>query len=176
MREQTSLPPLPQRYAGVQVLLHWLVVGLLLVVFAWSPSGWLAANDMPHWVHELAGKLILALMLLRLWIRLRIGVPTPMPGHRTWQHWAAKVTHWAFYGILLLYPLSGWVFASIDGDTRLGSLPLWLLPEMLAEPAYRLHLALKPLLIILIVLHALAALYHSLWYRDGTWRRMSFRS
>jgi cytochrome b561 len=67
---------------------------------------------------------------------------------------AAALSHGAFYVLLIAAPILG------------------LLAYYVGEPFGDLHEICKPLLIILIGLHAAAALFHQLWLKDGTLRRM----
>jgi len=67
---------------------------------------------------------------------------------------AAKLSHLAFYVVLVLMPVTG------------------LLAFYVGDPYGDIHELGKPLLIALIALHAFAALYHQFWLKDGTLRRI----
>ena len=70
--------------------------------------------------HKWLGIAILALSLARLRLapRRRLGcVPLP-PGMPAWQLAAARGTHFAFYVLFLVVPLSGWLVHLRRGRSR----------------------------------------------------------
>lgn len=108
------------RYSTVAVILHWLIalaVIALLIAGFWmgdairNPETQALAFEVFQ-LHKSLGLTVLVLTVVRLgW---RLGHPAPalpdtMPG---WQKTAAHATAWAFYVILLVMPLSGWVIVS----------------------------------------------------------------
>jgi cytochrome b561 len=102
--------------------------------------------------HYYLGIAIMAMILTRLFIRSIWGAPQPL--QQGWMRKAAALSHGAFYVLLIAAPILG------------------LLAYYVGEPFGDLHEICKPLLIILIGLHAAAALFHQLWLKDGTLRRM----
>jgi cytochrome b561 len=94
----------------------------------------------------------------------------------------ARATHWAFYLVLILLPLMGWLAANAYGSTPrlLGLIPL---PKLLgpnqaaAETIGGVHKVLATLLLALITAHVSGALYHALVKRDGViWRMLPGRA
>jgi cytochrome b561 len=67
---------------------------------------------------------------------------------------AARASHGIFYVLLLATPEIG------------------LLAFYLGDPWGDVHSLAKPAFIVLIAVHAVAALYHRFWLKDGTLRRM----
>lgn len=120
------------------------------------------------------------LSVARLLLRLSAGAPS-LPGHMTGvERLLAKLTHWAFYLILILLPLSGWVMSSANPKGRPISW-FWLfdwplLPversKELAERASEMHGILAFTTIALILLHVAAALKHQYFDRDDVLARM----
>ncbi|TAM97246.1 MAG: cytochrome b [Rhizobiaceae bacterium] len=158
--------PLRSGYSVSQVALHWAVALLVLfqLVFGDSMSQFL---DLRHrgttidasvrsWAdyHYWVGLTILALILLRLLLRLARSVPEPAETGPGWMKKAAAASHALFYVILLAMPVLG------------------LLGYYIGDPYADIHSWGKPLLIILICIHAAAALLHHFWLKDGTLRRM----
>ncbi len=100
--------------------LHWLIA---LCVIAMIPMGlWMSdAINRPDsqqtayrvfQLHKSIGFTILALTLARLAWRLMHPVP-PFPGSmKSWEKFTARAVHAAFYAILILMPLSGWIYVS----------------------------------------------------------------
>lgn len=167
-------------YTMPTVALHWLLavaligsfgVGLYMADLPVSPQ----RLKLYNW-HKWAGTTILALSLLRLlW---RLGHPPPAePPMPAWQAFAARVTHWAMYGLFFAVPLAGWAYSSAAGFPIVwfGLVPL---PDFvpvdraLAEAIKPWHGGLAKALAVLVVLHVGAALKHQLVDRDGLIGRM----
>ncbi len=87
------------------------------------------------------------------------------------------MTHWAFYAVLILLPLLGWIAANAYGVTvyLAGVIPLPALvapDKAFAERIGGVHGTVALLLLALIALHVAGALYHALVKRDGVMQRM----
>ncbi|MBK8285653.1 MAG: cytochrome b [Ahniella sp.] len=130
--------------------------------------------------HKSLGLLVLALWIVRVLWRLRARVPalpTAMPG---WQQRAAQVSHVLLYGLMLVVPVSGWLYHS-STNLPLRWFGLFRVPALMdANPGLKdtlkdLHGILAWTLLALIILHIGAALKHHFLDRDDVFRRM-FRS
>ena len=177
---------LGQPYDAVSRIFHWLVVALVLVQITIAlilpsllPKS--AEDSIAVW-HLANGSTILLVMLLRFGWRLAHPMPPAptdlSPGLRI----LARATHWAFYLVLILLPLMGWLAANAYGSTPrlLGLIPL---PKLLgpdqatAEMIGGAHKVLAMLLFALITAHVSGALYHALVKRDGViWRMLPGRA
>ena len=63
-------------------------------------------------LHKSIGLTVLLLTALRLVWRLT-HKPPPLPADMSrWERFSAKATHWAFYILMVLVPLSGWTYVS----------------------------------------------------------------
>ena len=170
-----------QRWGAVSQLLHWAIVFLL----GWLAWRGLTMVDMPptpakinaYALHKSVGLTLLVLVALRLAWRLFAGAPAPVAGTPRWQERIASITHWALYALMFAMPLSGWVFNSASGYP-LQWFKRFNLPaiagrdEGLADLAIQVHEYGFWLLMLLVVVHAGAALYHHLFQGDDTLRRM----
>jgi len=166
------------QYGVISQILHWSIVALVVTQFVLGER----AADMPVSMarlqtlatHKSIGITILGLMLLRLGWRLANPVPTLPPG-RT--RWLARWTHMAFYLLLLVIPVSGWLLSSASNLT-VGYFRLFALPDLVAadqELAGRLkvvHESLNWVLAGIAVVHAGAALLHHFVWRDRVLARM----
>lgn len=153
-----------QGFTASQIGLHWIVAALVIfqLIFGESMNVVLraAARGTPisaseQWwgdAHYWVGIAILVLAAVRLSVRVVVGAPAPVAND--WTQTAAQLMHGLFYALLLASPLLG------------------LLGFYLGEPWDDVHALSKPVFIVLITLHVLAALYHQLWLRDGTMRRI----
>ncbi|WP_119390811.1 cytochrome b [Taklimakanibacter lacteus] len=151
-------------YTGFQIALHWLIAALVLLqlIFGESIAEAIDSNErgtpaspLDQFLadtHYWAGIAILALVAARLWLRAVAG--TPPPPQQGWMAMTAKLSHGAFYVLLIFMPISG------------------LLAFYIGDPYGEIHEPGKPVLIALITLHVCASLYHQLWLKDGTLRRM----
>jgi cytochrome b561 len=164
---------------GTRVL-HWAMAAGILATL---PIGLWIANAQPSlaiikWfgIHKTIGMTLLALVVLRLlWHRIT-PPPGPIPGGPAWADRLARRTHRAFYALLLVVPLSGWIGSSATGlDTVVFG--RWTVPAIApASPAiegaaFAVHGAGAFLLAGLIVLHVAGAVKRAMG-GDGTLRRM----
>jgi len=166
----------------VSQLLHWLTVILILVLAVIG----LVMTELPRtpkyfWVytlHKSLGISVLALLPLRLVWRVWAGVPRPVAGTGFWQHAIASVTHLLLYVLLLAVPLSGWMYDSASSLRPFRLFGLFEMPklpgpdEALAELARGAHGGLFWIMIALVAAHTGAALWHHLFQRDESLRRM----
>lgn len=174
--------PNAERWGGVSQALHWLIV---LMIFGLAVVG-LTLDELPRtpsyfWVytaHKSMGITVLALVLVRLAWRLYAGAPRPVPGTPGWQHATAVVTHVLLYAVMFAMPLSGWLYDSASGLRPFKLFGLLEMPklvapdEAIAATAHELHEWGLYVLIVLVVVHAGAALYHHLFLGDATLTRM----
>jgi cytochrome b561 len=169
------------RYNRVAIALHWLVAGAIFTTF---PLG-LYMADLPLSprklelvsYHKWIGVTVLALMCLRLAWRLTHPPPAPLPTMAAWQRRAAAGVHLALYALLLVIPVSGWLYSSAVGVPTV-YLGLWQLPDLVgkdkavADLLRLAHVALNFALLGLVVAHVAAAIKHHFVDRDGLLARM----
>lgn len=170
------------RWGPVSQALHWTIALLVLVMAAIG----LSLDELPRsprwfWVYDLhksIGLLVLALVVLRLAWRLYAGVPPPVPGLPRIQRIAAAATHWLLYVLILAMPLSGWLYDSASGLRPLRwfgqfTVPKLVAPdEALAGGLHEVHETLFTILVIVVLLHVAAAVWHHVFRRDATLARM----
>jgi cytochrome b561 len=167
------------RYDTLSRALHWLTLLLLIAQFS---LGWLMPNVDPMktpiglvaW-HVGVGTSLLAVVALRLlWAALR---RSPGPAEETGVlKYLARAVHIALYVLLLLVPLLGWLNAS-GRDWTVTLAGIWKMPQIatpdsLGASIGEWHSASATILVILIGLHACAAIFHQFIYRDNVLRRM----
>lgn len=187
------------RYSAVAILLHWAIAAAIVgnVALGW----WMHRRiDVPETaaraiavfqVHKSLGLTVLVLSLLRLAWRLQ-HPPPPMPvAAPAWERVAARLTHGAFYVLMLAIPFSGWLYASAQwrGTAPLNVPTLWFglfqVPHLFgldqAAQATRAAVAGVTLdvhewlawgAMLLLALHVGAALKHQLVDRDVVLSRM----
>ena len=171
----------PRRYNRVARTFHWLVVLLLLAQYATKlilpfvlPKS--AEGSINAW-HLSIGSTILLVVVLRLAWRLTHQPPPPPADLPPALRLLSRATHWAFYAVLILLPLLGWIAANAYGVTvhlaGLVPLPALVAPsKTFAEQIGPVHGAAALLLLALVALHVAGALHHALVRRDGVMQRM----
>lgn len=174
----------PRKFSIPTIGLHWLSVLLIILVyctmeFRGAFERGSAERELVKSVHYMAGILVLALTVLRIWFRSRHPYPPIMPVPPLWQHKLAALVHLALYAMLLGMPLLGWLILSAEGHAVpfFGfELPALIAPDdALAESAEELHELIAQLGYGLIGLHAVAALYHHYVQKDNTLHRMKLK-
>ena len=63
-------------------------------------------------LHKSIGFTVLGLAILRLMWRLARRPPALPEGMQPWERLAAKATHWTFYFIIFVMPITGWIIVS----------------------------------------------------------------
>lgn len=127
--------------------------------------------------HKWVGVTVLLLAVLRLTWRLTHRAPPLEAQMPAWQRAVAHLTHSLLYVLLLVMPVTGWIYSNYSGYpvVYLGKVPLPNLVERNRELAagwLDVHVTLSIILAVLVGLHVVAALYHQFIVRDGTLRRM----
>lgn len=168
-------------YTRTAVGLHWTVAGLVLTALfvGWTMTGMDISPQrlkVYNW-HKWVGVTVLALALLRVVWRLTHPAPPLAPAIPRWQRIAAHIGHGLLYLLMLVMPVTGWIFSNYSGYpvVYLGKIPLPDLVERdreLAAVWVQVHGTLAVIFAVVVGIHVLAALYHQFVARDGTLRRM----
>jgi cytochrome b561 len=168
------------QYGTTAKVLHWLVVGLLVIQYF---IGWfmpdikrgMQPGAAMTW-HISIGTLILAIIVMRLAWRVTHPV-APESYLPPWQRVTSETVHWLLYLLVLATTLSGWLFASARGWTVswFFMVPLPMLTAGNTQLMHTIdgwHQDFEWALLILVGLHVASALLHLFYYRDGVMRRM----
>ena len=170
------------RFTPLQRVLHWtMAVGILAMLFI--GVGMVSTIEREHLVlvdiHKPLGIALLVLALLRLLVRWRKGAP-PLPASMPEpMKLAARLSHLAFYALMIAMPLLGWAMLSaadypvMVAGVRLPSLVPASAP--LHSLLWDAHRVLAFCLFALILVHLAAALFHAWVRRDGVFETMGPR-
>lgn len=171
-----------QRYGIPSILFHWLTVLTVIGLFAlglWMVeltyySEWYRTAPA---IHKSTGILLLILTILRvIWNVLN---PKPeMPANSAlWEHKVAAITHGLLYLLLFGVMCSGYLISTADGRPievftwfSIPALP-WAIQNQ-EDIAGKIHEILAYSLIVLMCIHAVAALKHHFIDKDDILRRM----
>ena len=169
-----------ENYTRTAVALHWIVAALIAMalIIGWFMTDMVTSPTKMRvydW-HKCIGITVLALFFVRALWRMRHPAPAPvlMPA---WQRFASHAVHGLLYVMLLLQPLTGWLFSNAAGHSivYLGLVPL---PDLvgkdkaLASVLKAVHATLNFTLLALVCVHVGAALRHHAADRDGVLPRM----
>lgn len=162
-------------------LLHWLMAALIacqialgVMAAAWRVSP--TKLELFVW-HKSVGALILVLAVLRLAWRLANVTPR-LPGRMAaWERAAAQLSHAALYLLMLALPLTGW---AVNSAANIPFRIFWLVPlppilapdKALADLLASIHRGLALALVVVLVVHVGAALWHHIVRRDNVLIRM----
>jgi len=147
-------------YLGIQIALHWLVAILIIVAWFTGEGGEAAmetvedggtAGFVPHVAIGLA---ILALVAIRVLVRLGRGAPATVGEPGSLAVMASDWGHRLIYLLMLAVPLGG--VATFFLGLEVGDV----------------HALAANVLMVAVLGHALMALYHQYVLKDGLLRRM----
>jgi cytochrome b561 len=172
------------RYSAGAMILHWAIA--IAVIANWQiaekaehlPEA--EAYDVMVW-HFQIGMTILVLTVLRIVWRLTHPRP-PLGTHlKPWERFLAKAVHALFYVLLIALPLLGWIAMSgykyavpMFGLFEWPVLPLGF-GEDTGHEILDVHASLGTAMLVLIALHVLGALKHTIFDRDDTlWKMLPF--
>ncbi len=179
-----------KRYGAASVILHWTIAVLIVVQLC---LGWYMneivpdhspAQDRIQDIHVTVGLSILILVLVRIGVRLAHPAP-PLPRTlHAWERNLARFTHWLFYILMLVMPLTGWALVSVRHE----GIPLFGLPwpaipgiDHLAKPEARsvgrvlkeTHISILIWIVLAnLALHVAGALKHQFDGNPVLWRML----
>jgi len=168
------------QYSKRMVIVHWLTLIALIAAWFLGESVHEARHDGSMTIagyvfHASLGGLVLLMSLTRIYFRSKDGTP-PAAGHTVLDK-IAKGIHHLLYTLLVLLPVSGMMqVATTDIGKALMAGDATLLPKKIHGVfAHEVHEVLVKVLIVVVIIHFLAALYHQFVIKDGLMDRMMLR-
>jgi superoxide oxidase len=174
-----QVPRRTDRFDGVSIAFHWLTALLVAMQFATMLALLLAERqaEVLTMIHRSTGSALWVVVVARLIWRHSFAhlpaFPATMP---KFQQRVAMLNEYALYFLLLLQPLTGFFDTLFRG--RSFDLLMWQVPALLERNKavyglfHKLHELGAIALLVLIAVHATAALFHGLILRDGVFARM----
>lgn len=104
-----------QKLSPVTITLHWIIaltvitltgIGFYMSMFDFYP--------LYDW-HKSFGVVIFAVVLLRVWWRIKNGWPIPVGEYPTFERRLAQATHWVLIVATVLMPVSGILYSALGG-------------------------------------------------------------
>ncbi len=171
-----------KRYHSALVALHWL---LALLIIGGLVMGGNVLSETPNSapeklfylkMHMSMGILILALMVIRLFVRFLTVKPPHADIGNNLVNKLGVGTHYVFYLVVFLVAGSGLAIANIAGlpDIVFGQSGAPLPIDFSEYPPRAAHGILTKLLFVVILGHVVAFLYHQYVRKDGLFSRMWF--
>ena len=175
------MPDLTHGYTRTAIALHWII--FLTIACGWALGQFMTGLPFSpqklryvSW-HKWIGVTVLVLTISRLAWRVYRPAP-PLPASMSArQRRAAHVMHVALYALVIVIPLSGWLFSSALGVPTV-YLGLVQLPDLLhkdkalSDVLRQVHATLNWTLLVLVCGHAAVAFKHHLVDNDGVLTRM----
>ena len=170
-----------QKYTPTAITLHWLIA--LMIAIAFFVGLYVADLDVSPWQlkvltwHKWLGVTIALLVLFRIFWRFTHRPPVLPAGMSDLMKKLSGVTHLAIYLLMAIVPVLGWLHSSASGVTVV-YLNLISLPNLVGKDKAlshlfgELHENAAWALVVLVVLHAGAALKHQLVDKDNLLARM----
>ncbi|MBS9425429.1 cytochrome b [Photorhabdus caribbeanensis] len=170
------------QFGHLSVLLHWLValavygmfaLGLWMVTLGYYDTWYHKAPE----IHKSIGIILLIVMVVRVIWRFVSPPPKPLASYSRLIRVSAVLMHILLYILLFSILISGYLISTADGQS-IAVFDWFTVPATLigqgkqADIAGMIHLYLAWAVVILSLLHAVAALKHHFIDRDSTLKRM----
>ena len=178
-----------ERYSSVAITLHWLIAFAIIgMIF----GGWYM-TDLPdgapgqyflYQMHKSIGITILLLTVARIIWRVMNPPPPLSDNMKGLEKTASHLVHLGFYGLMILLPLTGWLYSSVsvklDVPTVLYGVISWpdvpfvegLKTESASGIVNFIHGRLAWVALFLLALHVAGAIKHELSAEEGVLKRM----
>jgi len=168
------------RYGSVAITIHWLTAILIVVLlstgFNAADSADSAAKAQFLRVHIPLAIVVFLLTIFRVfWWVARDRKPDPVPGLPRWQELLARNVHFFIYLIIFVMAGSGIGMMVLSGAGPVVFGGGGTLPDFRDYAPRAPHGIGANLLVLLLLAHIGAALYHQFIRRDGLISRMWFR-
>ncbi|MCS3433573.1 cytochrome b [Klebsiella sp. BIGb0407] len=172
----------PQRYGHISVLIHWLVaitvygmfaLGLWMVTLSYYSDWYHKAPNL----HKSIGITLMLVMVIRVIWRFISPPPPALKSYSRLTRIASVAAHILLYTLLFSILLSGYFISTADGK-GISVFGLTEIPAIFAAGATQadlagsIHLWLAWGVLIISLLHGLAALKHHFIDKDATLKRM----
>jgi len=171
-----------ENFGWVSIILHWLMAIVLIAMY--FVGDWMVDLDYYNkWyktapdIHRAVGVIIACFMIFRLlWNTLQVK-PVHLNPETTRKNRLATIMHYTFYLLVFVLVVSGYLITTAKGQ-GVDIFGFFEIPALLADNKDRGELAgdvhewIGLSFILLVAVHALAALLHHFKFKDGTLKRM----
>lgn len=169
-------------YGLLTIFLHWFMAIIIVGLFFLGEymvdldyyDQWY--HQAPWW-HKSIGISLFVLLIIRLVLKLSNENPEPLATNKKWEITLAKITHLLFYFLLLAICTSGYFVATAKG-AGIDVFSWFEIPAMMelsekqTDLSGNIHEVTTHILVILFLLHTIAAIKHHFINHDRTLTRM----
>ena len=158
----------PTHYNKFHILIHWLVVIVILLQMNTGDKialEFLAlrnegikndGNTSNSQIHILGGLLLILLMAIRVFLRIKFGVPAPTRKTNDPLKFLSTFVHLGIYLILFAIPITGLLaFSTVNVELGIA------------------HKILVNVLYIFVIIHLIGVAYHQLFFADNIMQRIT---
>ena len=157
----------PTHYNKFQIFIHWIVVFFILLQMVTGDKialEFLAlrnetitnGNTSNSQFHILGGVFIFLLMAVRIFLRIKFGVPTPTKKTNALLKFLSTFVHLGIYFILFAIPITGLLaFSTVNIDLGIA------------------HKILVNILYLFIITHLIGVAYHQIFLGDNIMQRIT---
>ena len=158
----------PTHYNKFHILIHWLVVIVILLQMNTGDKialEFLAlrnegikndGNTSNSQIHILGGFLLILLMAIRIFLRIKFGVPAPTRKTNDLLKFLSTLVHLGIYLILFAIPITGLLaFSTVNVELGIA------------------HKILVNVLYIFVIIHLIGVAYHQLFLADNIMERIT---
>ncbi len=177
-----SLKNTKNSFGWISIILHWMMAIALIAMY--FVGDWMVGLDYYNsWYktapdyHRAVGIIIGALMVFRLLWNVSQVKPKHLNPDDMRMNKLASATHYLFYLLVFIMVVSGYLVSTAKGQ-GVGVFGLFEIPALFSdsddggELAGDIHKWLGLGFILLVAMHAMAALVHHFKYKDRTLKRM----
>lgn len=179
--KKSNLLNSPDQYGWGSILLHWSMAIALIGMYLLGDY-MVDLNYYDAWYHKApalhkATGIVIALVLIFRWV-WNVSQHKPVPLERNPRLiMLAKFGHLTLYLLIILLVVSGYLISTAKGQ-GIDVFGIFKFPALLADNADRgeiagsLHAFIATFFMLMVVLHAIAALIHHFIFKDRTLQRM----
>ena len=162
-------------YSVAQKMVHWLMALVIMFdLFVAQKFGDVmteADRFESRSDHATVGTVVALLLLIRIYLRWKHGVPVLPETMPNWQKQLAHLAHWGLY-ILILGLVTTGILSAMNASSVVAPFGLFTYGDGTGDAATflfirGLHEFATNAIIALIAVHIVAALYHGIFVRDG---------
>lgn len=168
-----------KQYSKRTALMHWLIFVLVIVAFYYghelSETEDTTVKLSMYPIHFLIGDLVLLLTLVRIYFRKKDGEPAPANANPLLNK-VASLTHLLTNITVIAVAVTGFITAVTSGviDALKAGDPD-LIPDFHKVDAKEFHELFIGIMVLLVVFHVAAALYHQFVVKDNLLRRIMIK-
>lgn len=170
------------KWLGLLIYIHWLTMLLILLVyFTIETRSFFGKETLYHDImmvsHFYIGMVILFITILRLIIIPFTGLSKMSPKTiNKYQKLCSKFVHIFLYAFLIITPILGWFILSASGKSIPFGLPNIIPYNLeLRNQLKDIHIFIANFAVIIIFIHACAALYHHYVLKNNVLKNMSLK-